>query len=175
MTLNSDLILYHPLWERADIELVGKDGTIGLFNRLIDVYVLACAIGIREDTILEPDEPLESPKSIARNTYSSMANADLRDLLDFLMQNALLTSKQISLDNDERIRLAFDPDYSISKFSIPTLLNGFANYGLSKIFEVIDSQTPVTAIDGLYEYFSSFETSKFEDILKNLTLERLSE
>ena len=51
MILNSDLILYHPLWEKADNELCGKDG-IGLFNRLIDIYILACAIGVKEDKVV---------------------------------------------------------------------------------------------------------------------------
>ena len=48
MQLSSDLEMYHPLWERADNELCSTS-ELGIFNRLVDVYVLACAIGIKED------------------------------------------------------------------------------------------------------------------------------
>lgn len=173
MTLNSDFILYHPLWERADNELVNKDG-IGVFNRLIDVYVLACSIGIKDDKRSEPDEPLLSPKSIARNTYTSMANTDLADLVDFLMKTAIVTTSHIDLNMDERLKLAFDPDYTVKNFSATSLLNGFANYGIEQIFNNIDSQTPIIAIEEMYSYFTSLESSKYEELLRNFTLEQLS-
>ena len=48
MILNSDIYLPHPLWEKADNELCNNN-ELGIFNRLVDVYVVACAIGIKED------------------------------------------------------------------------------------------------------------------------------
>ena len=60
MILNSDINLIHPLWERADNELC-DNSELGIFNRLVDVYVLACAIGIKEDkTLTEIENPLEN-------------------------------------------------------------------------------------------------------------------
>ena len=50
MILNSDLNLSHPLWEQADNELC-NNRELGIFNRLVDIYVLACAIGIKEDKL----------------------------------------------------------------------------------------------------------------------------
>ena len=180
MILNSDLILYHPLWERADAELCSKDG-ISLFNRLIDVYIIACSIGIKEDksiTDLEDkkDEDNITPKkSIGRNTYMSPTNTDLRELLDFMLQNAIINSKTISFDNDERLKLAFDPDYTIPKFSATTFLTGFANYGIEQIFNHIDSQSPIVAVDELFKYFNSLSESKYDEILKNITLDELKD
>lgn len=125
MILNSDLILFHPLWEKADNELCGKDG-IGLFNRLIDVYVLACAIGVKEDkAITEYELPLSNPKSIGRNTYMSPTNVDLSNLLSFMLQNILLNSKTISLEMDERLKLAFDPDYNSNKLRASETIKWF--------------------------------------------------
>ena len=80
MILNSDIYLTHPLWERADIEL--KD-QIKVFDRLIDIYIIACAIGIKEDKVLDVDEPTLNPKTIGRNTFGSQSNSDLMESLTF--------------------------------------------------------------------------------------------
>ena len=83
MILNSDINLIHPLWERADNELCGNS-ELGIFNRLVDVYVLACAIGIKEDKILtEIENPLENTKSIGRNTHRE--NLDLLSILTIML------------------------------------------------------------------------------------------
>ena len=171
MLLNTDIILYHPLWERADAELCSKEG-ISLFNRLVDVYILACSIGIKEDKMLAvPEDSNSVVKTIGRNTYMSPTNTNLRELLDFMLQNAIINSKTLLFDIDERLKLAFDPDYSISKFSPATFLTGFANYGIDQIFKHIDSQSSLLAVDEIYKYFTSLEESKYEDILKNITLD----
>ena len=170
MTLTSDIQLLHPLWEKADNELCNSAG-IGLFNRLIDLYILACAIGIKDDCVIVNIETPNDKKSIGRNTYQSGANTDLRDLLDFMLQNALLNSKTIDFSIDERLKLAFDPDYTVKKLSAANFLTGFANYGIVKIYEKIASKAPIVAIDEIHAYFDALATSRYEDILKYLTLE----
>ena len=171
MILSSDINLTHPLWERADNELCSDKG-IGLFNRLVDIYILACSIGIKEDkTLTEFENPLNPSKSIGRNTYQSMLNENLKKLLDFMLQNALINSKTIDLSIDERLKLAFDPDYSLPKLSAANFLTGFANYGIKEIFKNIDSGSSLIAIDELYKYFSSLEESKYDEILASITLE----
>lgn len=175
MQLNSDIILNHPLWERADNELCGKEG-ISLFNRLVDIYLIACSIGIKEDkAITEIAEPLSNPKTIGRNTYMSLINTDLRDLLDYMLQNAIINSKTINYDVDERLKLAFDPDYNISKLSAAGLLTSFANYGIEQIFKQIDSNSSLVAVDEIYKYLSSLEESNYDDLLQSITLEHINE
>lgn len=171
MILNSDINLIHPLWERADNELC-DNSELGIFNRLVDVYVLACAIGIKEDKILtEIENPLENTKSIGRNTHRE--NLDLRDMLDFMLQNALINTSTLKFDLDERFKLAFDPDYNVSKLSAANFLTGFANYGIEKIFECIGSKSSLVAVSELYGYFESLAESRYDEILKNITLEDL--
>ena len=173
MILNSDLILYHPLWEKADEFLCNKDG-VGLFRRLVDVYIIACSIGIKADkAITKLENPMDNPKTIGRNTYMSMTNTDLKDLLDHMLQNALICSSTLDLDMDERLKLAFDPDYTNSKISAASLLNGFANYGIEQIFAHIDSSSPMVVIDQIYKYFESLTESNYDDILQSITLEEL--
>lgn len=171
MILNSDLILYHPLWERVDNELCNSN-ELGIFNRIVDVFVLACAIGIKEDkAITEIEYPLDKEKTIGRNTHRQ--NNDLSDMLDFMLQNALINSTTINLDMDERLKLAFNPDYNIPKLSAANFLTGFANYGIEKIFENIGSKSSLVAVSELYKYFESLTESQYDEILKNITLEDL--
>ena len=128
MQLTGDIELKHPLWQRADDEL-RSSRQLGIFNRLIDIYVLACAVGIKDDQVIRDNEivdPLDN-KSIGRNTH--LTNEDIRCLMEFMLQNALIKSQTINLDRDERLKLAFDPDYSINKLTAASFLTGFANYG----------------------------------------------
>lgn len=171
MILSSDLEMRHPLWERADNELCSSN-ELGIFNRLVDVYVLACAIGIKEDKVIndsEIDNPLATPKTIGRNTHRE--NADIRDLLDFMLQNALIHSKTLNLDEDERLKLAFNPDYVNKKIKAADLLTGFANYGLEQIFDNLSSHSSLVAEAELYKYFESMANERYDDILKSITLE----
>lgn len=171
MLLSSDLEMRHPLWERADNELCSSN-ELGIFNRLVDVYVLACAIGIKEDKVINDkdiDNPLASPKTIGRNTHRE--NTDVRDLIDFMLQNALIHSKTINLNEDERLKLAFDPDYVNKKIKAAEFLTGFANYGITQIFYNLKSHSSLVAENELYSYFESIANEKFDDILKNITLD----
>lgn len=171
MQLSSDLEMRNPLWERADNELCSNN-ELGIFNRLVDVYVLACAIGIKEDKVIydtEIDNPLSTPKTIGRNTHRE--NLDIRDLLDFMLQNALVHSQTINLDMDERLKLAFNPDYNNKKLRAADFLTGFANYGITKIFENLASRSSLVAVSELYNYFESIADSQYDELLKNITLE----
>ena len=171
MQLSSDLEMRNPLWERADNELCSNN-ELGIFNRLVDVYVLACAIGIKEDKVIydtDIDNPLATPKTIGRNTHRE--NLDIRDLLDFMLQNALIHSQTINLDMDERLKLAFNPDYNNKKLRAADYLTGFANYGITKIFENLASRSSLVAVSELYTYFEGLADSQYDDLLKNITLE----
>lgn len=173
MILSTDLEMRHPLWERADDELCSSN-ELGIFNRLVDIYVLACAIGIKEDKIISEsdiDNPLSSPKTIGRNTHRE--NSDIRDLLDFMLQNALIHTKTLNIDDDERLKLAFNPDYTNKKIRAAEFLTGFANYGITKIFENIESRSSLVAEGELYRYFESLSNAPYEQILETITLEEL--
>ncbi len=171
MQLSSDLEMRNPLWERAENELCSNN-ELGIFNRLVDVYVLACAIGIKEDKVIydaDIDNPLSTSKTIGRNTHRE--NLDIRDLLDFMLQNALIHSQTINLDMDERLKLAFNPDYNNKKLRAADFLTGFANYGITKIFENLASRSSLVAVSELYTYFENVSDSQYDELLKNITLE----
>ena len=167
-------MLAHPLWQRADDELINHHK---IFSRLVDIFLIACAIGIKDDKCIPNSEieyPLDPPKSIGRNTYLSMNNSDLHDILYFLLQNAIITSKQIDYTSEDRLKLAFNPDFEDKKFSPPQFLVGFANYGIEQMYSVINNDLPSVAIaNSLHQYLSSQIETGYEDILAGLTLEEL--
>lgn len=172
MRLNSDFILYHPLWEKADDLLINQHK---LFNRLIDIFLIACSIGIKDDKQI-PNEAIENqlsqPKNIGRNTYQSAINTDLDDTLTLMLQNAIINSNYVSFDLDERLKLAFNPDYDNKKFSAATTLISFANYGIEQIFKNINTDLPsMTIADDLYKYLNSLKDDKYDDLVANITLE----
>lgn len=174
MQLSSDIEMRNPLWERADSELCSNN-QLGIFNRLVDVFVIACAIGIKDDCLISDSElsnPLTQPKTIGRNTHRE--NLDVRDLLDFMLQNALIHSKTIDIDEDERLKLAFNPDYNSKKIRPADFLVGFANYGIEKIYENISSASSLVVESELYKYFESMANDKYDDILKTITLEEIT-
>ena len=170
MILSTDLNLYYPLWEKADNELCNKK-VYGIFGRLIDLFIVACAIGIKEDKTADAgNTPLESPKTIGRNTYQSGINEDLSALLEFMLQNAILNSKTIDFDDEKRIRLAFDPEYQDKKFSPASFLIGFANYGLSKIYDSIKGTTSLVIIAEIYDLLDSLRDADYTSLVENLNL-----
>jgi len=160
MQLQTDIQLYFPLWERADNELVeGKK----IFNRLVDIYVLACAIGIREDKWIDKlTEKLDTPKHIGRNTYLSPINTDLADILNFLLLNAIINSKKIEWDDETRLEYAFS-EKNPDKFSVTGFMNGFANYGIEQIFNVIDSDSSLIATHEILDYFEELVNDTYID------------
>jgi len=176
MQLSSDLTLYHPFWETADMVLINQHK---LFNRLIDIFLIACAIGVKADKQIANDdiqEPLSSPKTIGRNTYQSAINTDLYDSLNFMLENSIITSECLNLDIDERLKLAFNPDYESKKFSPSLFLVSFANYGIVEIFSHINTNLPSLAVaDDLYNYLNSLKESEYEKLLEGITLEELIE
>ena len=171
MTLTSDIILTYPLWDKADTELCSQNGKYDFFSRLVDLFIVACAIGIRADKTITDYEPLDPPKSIGRTTYLSSINQDLSEILGFMLQNAILHSSTIDCDEEERLKLAFDPEYDNKMFSSAAFLTGFANYGLEEIYNHINSEVDTIAIDELNEFFMSMTKPDYSDAVELLTLD----
>ncbi len=174
MILSGDFELFYPLWDKAQIELCSSD-KIGLFRRFIDLYIVACAIGIHDDSVkVDFEEKLDSPKMFGSKTYLSMDNNDLQAALEFMLKTAILTTKTIDIDNEERIKLAFDPEYENKKIgNASKFLNGFANYGLDKIYSVIEETDSMANIDNIYGLLQKNAEANYDSILDMITLEEI--
>ena len=154
MLISGDISLRHTLWNEAEDKLC--NGFI--FERLVDLFIVACSIGIKDDEIIENNMTNDdNPRSIGRNTYL-VKNEDLTKIITFLFQNAILNSKHINFDNKTRLRIAFDPDFPDGKEKInlvPTaFLVKFATYGLKRLYDLYN-QNDLNHIDGIKSYLDS--------------------
>ena len=171
MVLSGDIILKHSLWNNVDEDF----GNI--FKRNVDLFIVACAIGIKEDKIIDNETGMEDDKvkSIGRSTYL-MKNEDLANIITFMFQNAVLNSKQIDFDNETRMRLAFDPDFPDAKskisFSPTNFLVKFATYGLQKIYDLKEENKVDTYfIVALTELLESIGENDYSDVLSEIDRE----
>ena len=130
MEFRIDIPLKHNIWQKMTV--LRDDYKI--FNRNADIFILALSIGIADDEIVDCEEVIGEGKSIPRTV---MANYDINHHLTFLYQNAILSSKHVSLDIEERKKVAFGQENIDSKYSPSNFLIKYANYGMIKISECI--------------------------------------
>lgn len=134
-----------------------------VFTRFIDLLIFAMSIGIVHDQRQKPtgEEKIE----VARNT---IVQPRLKRSLDFLFQTAILTTSDIQekIDEDTRMRLAFNDEYEIEGFDKMNFLLEFAPYGLDLIDQKILDKDPVNAVLNLNEFFEGlFEDQNIKDEL----------
>ncbi len=142
MDFKTDIYLKHSAWHKKE-DLV-KNENLRLFKRDIDLYVVACTLGVAADKTLENDLP-EVYSTIGRNTIQT--NYDINDSITFLYQNAILNTKTINLDLDKRKKYAFENDIDDSDYNPSIFLTKFANYGMSKLAECITNNDIETIVN----------------------------
>ena len=167
MNISGDIFLRHTLWKEAQDKYC-KDS---IFERLVDLFIVACAIGIKEDNIIENDLSSDDDcPSIGRSTYL-VKNEDLTTIITFLFQNAVLNSKHINYDANTRLRIAFDPDFPDANTKInlsPTsFLVKFATYGLTKLEEKYISND-LALIMNLKELLDEHIQEDYSDLLAEI-------
>lgn len=155
MKFSTDIILKRKCWSKMETLLEQK-----IFSRQVDIFILACSIGICEDKFLsdDPEDNMFEEKSIGRNTLNN--NDDLNELLVYLYQNAVLNTKNIDLSVDERKQAAFDLDSEIkvADMSCQVLLTRFADYGMSILAEKVTDH-PIETLDAIIELMDYYKNN----------------
>lgn len=167
MNISGDILLRHSLWKEV-YERYCKES---IFDRVVDLFIVACSIGIKEDKIVENDLSSDDDCiSIGRNTYL-VKNEDLTTIITFLFQNAVLNSKHIDFDINTRLRIAFDPDFPDANakinFSPTSFLVKFATYGLTKINENYNSND-LALINNIKELLDTHIQEDYSDLLEEI-------
>lgn len=147
MVIASDILLKGTAWYTAlsSLSMIFKTRTN------YSIYLLSTAIGIMYDRQIEnPEENGEDTASVPRNVYNNNSEP-----FDFLFQSAILTTNNESLGEEERLDLAFSE--SKSDFNKITFLTKFANYGVTKLVELIANDSLETM-----ENIKNFLTSTME-------------
>ena len=151
MELTTDAILKGPIWAETLDKLIGT-----VFKTYWDVYALSISIGMMYDGQINSDDMVptgydDEPRYVPRNVLGHSQN---KALIEFMFQSALVTTKHLDLDEDARLELAFDntkkPDFNPVAF-----LTKYANFGVTKIREVIDDTEDVETLETLMTFLNS--------------------
>lgn len=147
MELTSDIYIKYSGWEKV-MDLFpseqNRNPKINAFRRLIDLFIVACTIGISSDEYIENDLD-DTILTIGRNTMGDVANEDINNIMSFLLKMALLTTSRFNNESmDTREKLAFDEKYNINNYSAANILLSYANYGVDEISKVITSHDTET-------------------------------
>lgn len=149
----SDVALKGQLW----IDYIDKlKGTI--FDTQWELYALCISIGIMYDGQTDFEKLENQNTSVPRTMLNRMDN---RTLLDYMLQTAILTTRNVDYDEKTRLTIAFGDDKDKDpNFNEYAFLTKFANYGLKVIDEEIGDYT--NDIE-MMEALMSFLNDKFEN------------
>lgn len=151
MELTTDASLKGPIWAETLDKLRGT-----VFETYWDVYALCISIGMMYDCQIESDAMVPAgydaePRSVPRNM---LGHAQNKALLEFMLQTALVTTKHLDLAEEERLELAFGSDKKLD-FNPVAFLTKYANYGVTKINEVISDAEDVELLEQLMTFLNS--------------------
>ncbi len=160
LNLTADIHLLGPIWADTIDNLKGT-----FFESNWDIYALCVSIGMMYDQQIEseamvPEGYNTEPRYIPRNMLGHPQNISL---LEFMLQTALVTTKHIDMDEDDRLQLAFDKTKKGDFKPIP-FLTKYANFGVTKIHELISDSDDIETMEALM----TFLNSTYEDGANNL-------
>jgi len=166
MILNSNLSFKHSVWEKMqDLYPVqsGPKPKIGLFPRLIDLFIVACTIGIKLN-LRTKNDLTEEIAGVNSKTYNDPANDDLKRILDYLLKIVILTMDLPELsqyDRNTKEKLAFAADFTIEKFNLANILCEYANTGVIELEKLI-TDNDTESIDNIIKYISNLQLQSID-------------
>ena len=147
---------------KSDIPLKG-DAWVNAIDSLSDIFkertnynifLMSTVIGILYDKQIEEltyTDETNAPPSVPRNVFNTASS----DIFDYLFQTAILTTKTVEYDETERLDLAFNDKRT--EYNRIQLLVKFANYGVTKLLELVGDDNLETM-----ENIKNFLTSTVE-------------
>lgn len=153
MEITTDVLLRGTEWDRA----ISSLGEIFKTRTNYSIYMLCVAIGIMYDKRIEkPEENNEEPRTVPRNVLQNNDNGKL----DFIFQAAILSTKTEDFSEEERLNLAFGEK---SDFNRMAFITQFANFGVTKLAELIGAST-IESMENIKNFFSSTVEGRNFDI-----------
>jgi len=151
--ITSDIILKGDIW----VEARKKMKEIFFKRTNFSIFLMATSIGILYDEQIgnedfEGEDDIQIPRNVLiRNT----------NILDYLFQAAIVTSKTVDFSEEKRMELAFN-DEAPEEFRKINYLVKFANFGITKL-SVLVSNDPLLTMKNLNDFLAStMEESNFD-------------
>lgn len=152
MEITSDILLKGSAWSKA----IDTLGDIFKTRTNYQIFMLSLAIGIMYDKVIDRDmQSGDEQKSVPRNVISNNDNGKL----DFFFQAAILSTETENLTEKERLNLAFGEKSDFNKIAF---LTRFANFGVTKLVELIGTSS-IETMDNIKNFlFATVEDRNFE-------------
>ena len=157
MELTSDIILKGPIWANTIDHL--KDA----FERpAFDIFILSLTIGIMYDKrIASMDNENGETKTVPRTIILAHDNGKF----DTCLQAAILSTTTVNYSEDERLQIAFGDENTFpdnEKYRKIDFLVEFANFGVTKLYELLDDEI-IQTLDNIKDFLvSSVEDRNLE-------------
>ena len=149
MEITTDIALKGQEW----VQLIDKLSDIFKTRTNYMLYMLCLAIGIHYDSIRTEDEMTENEgnnPSVPRNVVQ---NND-KGQIDFMFQAAILTTKHVEMDEEERLGLAFGEKAVVGKLSKIAFLTQFANYGATVLLKQVGTND-IETMENIKDFVAS--------------------
>ena len=152
MEIRSDIRLKGIAWDTA----INKLSSIFSARTNYTIFMLSLAIGIMYDKrVAKLEEGNEDEHSVPRNVINNNDNGKL----DFYFQTAILTTTTECISEENRLELAFGDSVEFEKV---TFLTQFANFGVTKLIELI-GDTDLESMDKIKNFMvASVEGRNFD-------------
>jgi hypothetical protein len=167
MEISTDISLKGPIWAECLERLKPT-----FFESYWDVYSLCISIGIMYDkqisnNDMEPDDYTAEALTVPRTVLSKAQNLSL---LEFMFQAALVTTKNLDFDEDTRLKFAFgskktgvkkndepsvEEEMKALNFNPMNFLTTYANYGITKIHEIITDSDDLEIMESLMTFLNN--------------------
>ncbi len=153
MELTTDVSLRGTAWNTA----IDNLSSIFRTRTNYSLYMLALTIGVMYDRRIErPEENGEDVRNVPRNVLQNNDNGKL----DFIFQAAILSTTTEQFSEEERLELAFGEKSDFKKIDF---LTQFANFGITKLVELLGDST-VETMDNIKNFLVSTVEGRNLDI-----------
>lgn len=182
LEIGKDFIIYdnyakklHALSNKYDLFDAEKSEQISLFQRNLDVFLIAPIIGLRKEKYVEEKNIDEKKEFKATINYSQLIKEEKR--INYTASLILLYSKEIDLSYEERANMVFKRLDNETKEVMRNLYMGYLKGGIDILYENL-VETTYNIVDiyfKLYDLIADFEMnleSRKNNIYNNTLIER---
>lgn len=164
LEVGKDFIIYdnyakklHALSNKYDLFDSEESGQISLFQRNLDVFLIAPIIGLRKERYVEESNTEEKKEFKATINYSQLIKEEKR--INYTASLLLLYGKEINLSYEERANMVFKRLDKQAKEIMRSLYMGYLKGGIDILYESLVESTDdiVERYFKLYDLIADFE------------------
>ena len=154
MDVTTSAYLKGPIWAETLDRLKGT-----VFETYWEIYALCISIGMMYDRQIDSDDmvPEGYLSEACEVPHTVLGKSKNAALLGFMLQTALITTRQLDYDEQTRLEYAFDDKKTFDKPIY--FLTKYANYGVTLIHEIIAEKDDIEMLEALMVFLNTMYES----------------